>query len=124
MLTTPANRQESRFFEDLIPLIPSPIRTHLNLTSGPVTVHGDKGYDIPRCYRCITQQGWVADIPDRYNKHATGLGTYRWVVERTFAFFNQFKRLEVRRGRTERTSLALLKLSIVMICYRRLVSEF
>jgi hypothetical protein len=32
----------------------------------------------------------------RRTKHGSGLGTWRWVVERTFAWLNQFRRLRVR----------------------------
>lgn len=124
ILTTPAHRQESRFFEDLLPLIPSSIRQAIERLPGPVTVHGDKGYDIPRCYAAIAAEGWIANIPDRYDKQATGLGTHRWTVEQTFAFINQFKRLAIRYERTERMHMAFLKLACVMICYRRLDSLF
>jgi len=29
-------------------------------------------------------------------KHGSGLGRWRWVVEQTFAWLNQFRRLRVR----------------------------
>ena len=32
----------------------------------------------------------------RRTKHGSGLGRWRWVVERTFAWLNQFRRLRVR----------------------------
>jgi transposase len=32
----------------------------------------------------------------RNTKHGSGLGRFRWVVERTFAWLNQFRRLRLR----------------------------
>jgi len=36
---------------------------------------------------------WLAK---RNTEHGSGLGRWRWVVERTFAWLNQFRRLRVR----------------------------
>jgi transposase len=32
----------------------------------------------------------------RRTKHGSGLGRWRWVIERTFAWLHQFRRLRVR----------------------------
>ena len=42
-------------------------------------------------------------IARRQTEHGTGLGRYRWVVERTFAWLHNFKRLLGRyeRGRPQ-----------------------
>jgi hypothetical protein len=35
-------------------------------------------------------------LAKRNTEHGSGLGRWRWVVERTFAWLNQFRRLRVR----------------------------
>ena len=37
----------------------------------------------------------------RRTAHGSGLGRWRWVVERTFAWLNQFRRLRVRYDKRE-----------------------
>jgi hypothetical protein len=38
----------------------------------------------------------VPFLAKRNTEHGSGLGQWRWVVERTFAWLNQFRRLRVR----------------------------
>lgn len=45
--------------------------------------------------RCVHRCGARA-VGRRGTRHGTGLGTYRWVVERTFAWLHGFKRLRIR----------------------------
>jgi transposase len=35
-------------------------------------------------------------LPKRNTEHGSGVGRWRWVVERTFAWMNPFRRLRVR----------------------------
>jgi transposase len=48
------------------------------------------------------------------------LGRWRWVVERTFAWLHQFKRLLVRYERRAELHEALLGLACSLVCFRRL----
>jgi transposase len=52
----------------------------------------------------------------RNTKHGSGLRRWRWVVERTFAWLNQFRRLHVRYARRPDTHLAFLTLACILIC--------
>src|SRR5919108_2010797 len=51
-------------------------------------------------------------------QHGSGLGQWRWVVERTFAWLNQFRRLRVRYERRADIHEAFLSLGCVLICWR------
>src|SRR5207237_6158682 len=51
----------------------------------------------------------------RNTEHGSGLGRWRWVVERTFAWLNQFRRLRLRYERTAYLHLALLLLGCSLI---------
>jgi transposase len=46
------------------------------------------------------------------------LGRHRWVVERTFAWINQFRRLVVRYERNADLYRAFLVLAAALICFR------
>jgi len=48
------------------------------------------------------------------------LGRHRWVVERTLARLNHFRRLAIRYERREDVHQALLDLGCALICLRRL----
>ena len=51
-------------------------------------------------------------------EHGSGLGRWRWVVERTFAWLNQFRRLRVRYEKRADIHEALLALGCVLICWK------
>ncbi len=59
-------------------------------------------------------------IARRSTEHGSGLGRQRWVVERTFAWLHQFKRLLVRYERRADIHEAFLALGCCLICFRRL----
>jgi transposase len=64
-----------------------------------------------------------AVIARRQTEHGSSLGRYRWVVERTFAWLHQFKRLLVRYERRADIHRAMLALACCLVCYRRLRSS-
>src|SRR5262249_10166554 len=49
-----------------------------------------------------------------------GLGRWRWVVERTFAWLNQFRRLRVRYDKRADIHEAFLSLACALICWHAL----
>jgi transposase len=86
----------------------------------PDRVTADRAYDYPSRRRELRQRGIAAEIARRKTKHGSGLGRYRWVVERTFAWLHQFKRLLVRYDRRADIHEAFLALGCCLVCYRRL----
>ncbi|GAA0663996.1 hypothetical protein GCM10010193_14170 [Kitasatospora atroaurantiaca] len=63
-------------------------------------------------------------IARRGTAHGSGLGKTRWVVERTFAWLHQFKRLRTRYERRADLQQGLLELAASIICLRRLRRSF
>jgi transposase len=57
-------------------------------------------------------------IARRATEHGSGLGTLRWVVERTFAWLHQFRRLRVRWERRPELHEAFMHLACALICQR------
>jgi transposase len=56
----------------------------------------DRGYDHDKYRRQLRARGVKPIIARRGTKHSAGLGTLRWVVERTFAWLHQLRRLRIR----------------------------
>jgi transposase len=55
--------------------------------------------------------------------HGSGLGTKRWVVERTIAWLHQYRRLRVRYERRADIHEAFLAIGCSLICLKLLHPE-
>ena len=86
----------------------------------PERLTADRGYDYNTHRRQLRQRGIKPEIARRRSEHGSGLGRYRWVVERTFAWLHQLKRLLVRYDRRADIHESLLALGCCLVCFRRL----
>jgi transposase len=86
----------------------------------PDHVLGDRAYDAEVIRRGLQARHIVPWLPVRGRKHGSGLGRFRWVVERTFAWLNQFRRLRVRYDKRADIHAAFLSLGYMLICWRSL----
>ena len=96
---TGSNRND---VEQLIPLLDAvpPVAGSVGRPrQRPASVVGDRGYDSDRHREQLRQRGITPLIARRQTEHGSGLGRIRWVVERTFAWLHNFKRLLVRYER-------------------------
>ena len=82
----------------------------------PGRLIADRGYDHDKYRRELRRR----DIARRQTRHGSGLGRVRWVVERTFAWLHQFKRLLIRYDRRYEIHDAFLALGCCLVCFRRL----
>jgi transposase len=89
----------------------------------PDSVLADRGYDHDKYRRLVRERGITPVIARRQTAHGSGLGRHRWVVERTFAWLHNFKRLLVRYERRAEIHYALLALGCSLVCFRRLKSS-
>jgi transposase len=69
-------------------------------------------------------QGIVAVVAKRGSPHGSGLGVFRWVVERTLAWRHRFRRLALRYERRADVHEAFLTLGCALITWRYLKREF
>jgi transposase len=90
----------------------------------PETVIADRGYDSNPHRHQLALRGIEPIIARRKTKHGSGLGRYRWVIERTFAWLHRMKRLLVRYERRPEIHEAFLAIGCCLICYRRLTNSF
>jgi IS5 family transposase len=115
---TAANVHDSVVFEDLIEAVEPIQRPHGRPRQRPDKLHADKGYDFPRCRAYLRKRGIECRIARRGIESSQKLGRHRWVVERTFAWFNRFRRLTIRYERLADVHLAFLDLACALICLR------
>ncbi len=88
----------------------------------PDSLFADRGYDHDVYRDQVRGRRIVPAIARRSTRHGSGLGTYRWVVERTFAWLHGFKRLRIRWERRADIHEAFLKLACCLITHRQINS--
>jgi transposase len=119
-----SNRNDVEHLLPLLERIP-PVRGRVGRPrSRPETLLGDRGYDSNANRRELRQRGIKPVIANRYHSHGSALGRYRWVVERTFAWLHNLKRLLVRYDRRAEIHEAFLALGCCLVCFRRLQHSF
>jgi transposase len=84
----------------------------------------DRGYDHDKYRRLVRERGIEPVIARRLTEHGSGLGRQRWVVERTFAWLHNFKRLLVRYDRRHDMHQAFLALACCLVCFRKVALSF
>ncbi len=120
LVLTGANRHDSMALNDVVDAV-HPVRQRRGRPrKRPHKLHADKGYDYDRCRRDLRARGIVPRIARRGIDSSQHLGRHRWVVERTFAWVNQFRRLIVRYERHADLYRAFLVIAAAIICFRSL----
>jgi IS5 family transposase len=84
----------------------------------PARLHGDKGYDYPRCRRALRRRGITPRIARRGVEDPRRLGRYRWVAERSLAWLVGYRRLQVRYERRADVLLGFVHLACALICLK------
>ena len=79
-------------------------------------VLGDRGYDSEPHRALLRWLGITPILARRRTAHGSGLGTLRWVVERTNAWLHGFGRLRRRLDRLPELQTAFAHLACAIIC--------
>jgi transposase len=90
----------------------------------PLDLFGDRAYDSAGHRAELRRRGIQPQIARRLEEHGSGLGVYRWVIERTLGWFHQFRRLRVRFERRADIHEAFLSLGCALISWRYLQETF
>lgn len=105
---------------DSIPEIQGPLGRP---RSRPDIFQGDRAYGTPDVLAGVRDRGVKPLIPKINSKiHGSGLGKFRFVVERTLAWFGQKRRLKICYEKTGDHFQALHDLTAAFICANKLVS--
>ncbi len=97
----------------------------------PDILIADKGYDAGWLRKALYQRTITPYIPKRrkkgqqeeptYNKTIKHLYATRWIVERTNAWLQNYRRITVRWDRNADTYEAFIELACILICLRRVM---
>ena len=117
---TGANRNDSQEALALVDAIPPLQGARGRPRQRPDCVLGDRGYDAAAIRRGLRTRHIVPLLAMRRTEHGSGLGRWRWVVERTFAWLSQFRRLRVRYDKRADIHEAFLSLGCALICWQSL----
>ncbi|MFG3588752.1 IS5 family transposase [Streptomyces sp. NPDC047990] len=116
VLLTGGNRNDVTQLLPLLSAIP-PVRGRVGRSRrNPDSLFADRDYDHDIYRDQVRAHGIVPAIARR----GTGLGTYRWVVKRSFAWLYGFRRLRIRWERRADIHEAVLKLACCLLTHRQL----
>lgn len=116
--TTAANRHDVTQILDLVNEVPA----IAGVPGAPRyrfdELYADRGYDSEPVREALREVGIDPYIAKRNTEHGSGLGVYRWVVERTLSWLHQFRRLRIRYERRLDIHQAFLTIGCILICHR------
>jgi transposase len=84
----------------------------------PERLQGDRGFDSEPARQLLRWLGITPVLAKRGTEHGSGLGVFRWYVERTIAWLHSFGRLRRRLDRLTEIQEAFLQLACDVICFR------
>jgi transposase len=111
---TAANVNEGTILPELVDAVP-PAGGSPGTPRRPAKLHADKGYDSQANRAALLERHIQPRIARKGIESSTRLGRYRYVVERTFAWLHQFRRLATRYDRRGDGQQAFLTLGAVLI---------
>ena len=92
--TTPANVPDQDQLESLLDALPAVKKPLGRPRRKPDAILGDRAYGTAREIAMVESRGIASFLAERSSQtHGSGLGTLRYVVERTLACFGQLRRL-------------------------------
>lgn len=86
----------------------------------PAVLLADRAYDSRRHRDELRERGITPRIAKRRTEHGSGLGKERWVIERTFSWLHNHRRLARRYDRRVDIHEAFLTIGCALICHRQL----
>lgn len=120
---TGANAHDVTQLIPLVDAIPK-IRAKSGRRRRPRRVQGDRAYDSEPHRKRLRRRRIQPVLAKRNTEHGSGLGVFRWVIERTNSWLHQFRRLRVRFERRADIHAAFLTLGCILICARSLEPPF
>jgi transposase len=117
---TGANRHDVTQLLPLVEQIPAIAGKVGRPLRRPASVLGDRAYDSEPHRQKLRQRGIQPVLAQRRTDHGSGLGIYRWVIERTLSWLHQNRRLRIRYERRDDIHDAFLMVGCVKICWNYL----
>jgi transposase len=114
--TTAANVPEVNALTDLVDSAPEVSTPEGDFRQNPDVLYGDRAYDSGPHREGMRRRDIDPAFAKRRTAHGSGLGIYRWVVERTAAWLHSFRRLRLRTDRNGEVQDAFVALASALIC--------
>ena len=119
--TTPANVNDEAQLPEMLDAIPPVQGPRGRPRRKPGSVYGDRAYGTAAMVALVTMLGIFSFLaPRNSDAHGSGLGVFRYVVERTLACFSQFRRIKVCYERTGEHFQAFNELAACCLLVTRL----
>jgi transposase len=120
---TPANTPD---IKELLPLVDScgPRDEADEPRRLPRKLYGDRAYDSEPHRDELRARGIEPKLAKRQTASGSGLGVYRWVVERTISWLHSFRKLRLVTEKTQEIQFAFLNMALGLISYRFLEQSF
>ncbi len=115
-----ANRHDSVMLAATLDAVPGVRHGRGRPRKWPEKLHADKAYDHRRCRRECRARSVVSRIARRGADTSEKLGRHRWVVERTLAWLNRFRRLAIRYEWRADIHQAFVVLGCALICLNQI----
>ena len=115
-----ANRHDSRMLAPTLDAVPGVRRRRGRPRRRPSRLHADKAYDHRRRRAECRARSITPRIARRGVERNDRLGRHRWVVERTLAWLNRFRRLTIRYERRADIHLAFVTSGCALICLNQI----
>ena len=84
----------------------------------PGKLYGDRAYDSEAHREELRARGIEPKLAKRRTGHGSGLGVFRWVVERTLSWLHGFRKLRFVTEKGQDMQYAFLTLAVSLICFR------
>ena len=89
----------------------------------PDCLLGDRGYDSEEHRRQLRRKGILPVLAKRRTENGSGLGIYRWVVERSLSWLHQNRRLRIRYEKRNDIHQAFLIIGCIKICWNHVANS-
>ena len=116
MTVTGANAHDVTELLPLVDAVPAVAGKRGRPRRRPLRVQGDRAYDSGPHRQALRRRGIAPVLAKRNTEHGSGLGVYRWVVERTISWLHQMRRLRTRYERRADIHEAFLTLGCIVVC--------
>lgn len=124
VILTGANRHDVTQLIPLVDGIPAIAGVPGHPRRRPDSIYADRAYDSEPHRNELRKRGIEPFLAKRNTDHGSGLGIYRWVVERTISWLHNFRKLRIRFDRRDDIHEGFLTLGESLICHRLLTAEF
>lgn len=124
--TGPANEPDAKRAVAMLDKLPAVAGRRGRPRRKPDRFQGDAAYGTAAIIGQVTQrrvEALLAPYGKSKHEHGSGLGRTRYVIERTLAWFSNYRRLKLCYERTAEHFQAFHELAAALICFNKLTNR-